>query len=223
MELKCAICGVRACQKEPEQRSFPPFCPMSSESPALDEARAVYTDPETRRLYLASARMVAAGYRRDTPDGPPYYTRTRVEEVMNLARRLDVTRLGIAFCGGLVREARILQEILEASEFEVFSVMCKTGSIPKDHIGLTDEEKIVPGRFEVMCNPVGQAKLLNAAETGLNVAVGLCVGHDSLFFQHSKAPVTVLVVKDRVTGHNPAAALYTAHSYYRRLRERGKE
>ena len=26
-----------------------------------------------------------------------------------------------------------------------------------------------------------------------------------------------LLVKDRVMGHNPAAALYTSHSYYRRL------
>ena len=87
-------------------------------------------------------------------------------------------------------------------------------------IGLTDEEKIRPGGFESLCNPIGQAKLLNEAGTGLNVVVGLCVGHDSLFFQHSEAPVTVLVAKDRVTGHNPAAALYTSHSYYRRLREK---
>lgn len=54
------------------------------------------------------ARMVAAGYRRDTPEGPHYYIRTRVEEVMSLARRLGMTRLGIAFCGGPVREARLL-------------------------------------------------------------------------------------------------------------------
>jgi len=28
----------------------------------------------------------------------------------------------------------------------------------------------------------------------------------------------VLVAKDRVTGHNPVAALYTSQSYYKRLR-----
>ena len=32
-----------------------------------------------------------------------------------------------------------------------------------------------------MCNPILQAKLLNKAKTDLNVVVGLCVGHDSLF------------------------------------------
>jgi len=138
---------------------------------------------------------------------------------MSFARRLDVSKLGIANCIGLMREARLLQEILEANGFEVYSVCCKVGSIPKEEIGLADEEKIRPGQFEALCNPIGQAKLLNEAGTGLNIVVGLCVGHDSLFFRHSEAPVTVLVAKDRVTGHNPAAALYTSHSYYSRLRE----
>jgi uncharacterized metal-binding protein len=55
--------------------------------------------------------------------------------------------------------------------------------------------------------------------SGLDYLIGLCVGHDSLFFKHSDAPVTVLVAKDRVLGHNPVAALYTSHSYYRRLKD----
>ena len=137
---------------------------------------------------------------------------------MHFAQRLGISRLGIASCIGLIREARMFQAILEAHDFEVFAVCCKVGSIPKEDIGLADEDKVRPGEYEVLCNPIGQAQLLNEAGTGLNVAVGLCVGHDSLFFQHSEAPVTVLIAKDRVTGHNPAAALYTSHSYYRRLR-----
>ncbi|MFW6115778.1 MAG: DUF1847 domain-containing protein [Chloroflexota bacterium] len=209
MELNCALCRVQACTKEPGSERYPTFCPMSQETTALAEARAVYEDQETLELARAAARTEAAGYCKEP----------RVEEVMSLAGRLGVTRLGIASCVGLLREARLLQEILEANGFEVFSVCCKAGSIPKEAIGLRDEEKIRPGQFEALCNPIGQAKLLNEAGTGLNVVVGLCVGHDSLFFRHSEAPVTVLVAKDRVTGHNPAAALYTSHSYYSRLRE----
>lgn len=48
----------------------------------------------------------------------------------------------------------------------------------------------------------------------MNIVMGLCVGHDSLFYKYSDAIVTTLVTKDRVTGHNPAAALYTSNSYY---------
>jgi len=142
-----------------------------------------------------------------------------VEEVMSFARRIGAQHLGIASCVGLIQEAGILQEIFEAHGFQVSSVCCKVGCIPKEEIGLADEEKIRPGQFEALCNPVGQAKLLTEAGAELNVLVGLCVGHDSLFFRHSEVPVTVLIAKDRVTGHNPAAVLYTSHSYYGRLRE----
>ena len=68
-----------------------------------------------------------------------------------------------------------------------------------------------------MCNPILQAKLLNEAGTDLNVVMGLCVGHDSLFYKYSDALVTTLVTKDRVLGHNPVAALYQANAYYKRL------
>jgi hypothetical protein len=38
-----------------------------------------------------------------------------------------------------------------------------------------------------------------------------------LFSKHSDAPVTTLVVKDRVTGHNPVSVLYGQNFYYKRL------
>jgi uncharacterized metal-binding protein len=41
------------------------------------------------------------------------------------------------------------------------------------------------------------------------VIVGLCLGHDMLFTMNSKAPVTTLIVKDRLLGHNPVIALYS--------------
>ena len=68
-----------------------------------------------------------------------------------------------------------------------------------------------------MCNPILQAKILNQEQTDLNVVIGLCVGHDSMFYKYSEALCTTLVTKDRVLGHNPAAALYQADSYYAKL------
>jgi uncharacterized metal-binding protein len=209
MEMKCPVCGVQACSQGPGA-SLPSFCPGQTHPEALAAAREVYqNDEQTRRLSVAAAQVEAEGYCRWP----------RVQEVMAFARRLGATHLGIAHCAGLIREARLLLDILEANGLSVSGVCCKVGSIPKEEVGLTDAEKVRPGGFEALCNPVGQAMLLNEAGTELNVVVGLCVGHDSLFFRHSQAPATVLVAKDRVTGHNPAAALYTSHSYYRRLKE----
>jgi uncharacterized metal-binding protein len=208
MELSCSLCRVQACRQEPGVKTVPTFCPAETQPGILDRIRQFYaTDNETQLLARAAAQVEAAGYGRWP----------RVQEVMEFARRLEVSHLGIATCVGLLQEAGLLQEILEENGFRVSSVCCKVGSIPKEEIGLQDGEKVHPGQFEALCNPVAQANLLNDTGTGLNIVVGLCVGHDSLFFRHSKAPVTVLVAKDRVTGHNPAAALYTSHSYYKRL------
>ena len=102
--------------------------------------------------------------------------------------------------------------------FEVISILCKAGRTSKDRVGIKDEEKIFRGTEESMCNPIFQAKLLNEEKTDFNILLGLCVGHDSLFFQYAKAPTTVLAVKDRVTGHNPLVPIYLSTSYYQKLR-----
>jgi uncharacterized metal-binding protein len=95
------------------------------------------------------------------------------------------------------------------------------GAVPKEAIGLAEQDKIRQGQFESMCNPIAQAMVMNDAGVEFNILLGLCVGHDSLFFKHADAPTTVLAVKDRVTGHNPLAAVYLLESYYARLTEKG--
>ncbi len=207
----CALCGTVACDGAPGAKKAPSSCPMLTAAELLRGVEGSYrSDDHLRRIALESARTEAAGY----------CVATRVEETMDFARRMGWRHLGIAHCVGLMKEARAAREIFTAGGFEVHTVCCKTGSIDKQKVGIADQEKVRPGEFEVLCNPVAQAALLAQAGTEFNVVMGLCAGHDSLFFMNSKAPVTVLVAKDRVLGHNPAAALYTSHSYYRRLVQR---
>ena len=116
-----------------------------------------------------------------------------------------------------VEEAKTTSLILTKAGFEVVSVICCVGGISKDKIGLKEDQKIHGNKYEPMCNPIAQAGMCNAAGTELNILLGLCVGHDSLFIKHSKAYTTVFAVKDRVLGHNPLALVYTAESYYRRF------
>ena len=144
-----------------------------------------------------------------------------MEELIEFSQRMGYKRLGLAFCGGLTHEAAILAEILEKHGFEIVSVSCKVGGVSKERIGVKDEEKIRIGEFESMCNPITQAKILNQAKTDFNIMLGLCIGHDSLFLKFVEGLTTVFAVKDRVTGHNPLATLYTLRSYYQRLMERG--
>ncbi len=209
LELRCTACGIRGCAEPSNIKKLPSFCPMPVRSEQLTGVERRYLeDADLRKFACESARTESAGYCRAT----------RIEEIMDFARRIGAEKLGIAHCVGLIEEARLASEIFRANGFEVAAICCKVGSISKEKVGLKDDEKVRPGQFEALCNPVAQAALLAEAGTQLNVVVGLCVGHDSLFFMHSRAPVTVLVAKDRVLGHNPVAALYTSRSYYQRLK-----
>ncbi len=214
---KCGQCrlepGEKACRVE--GKKTPVFCPMELEKEVIERAKESYQEPGTGEFARQASLQEASGYAVDKSN--PELRRPvkpRLQEVAEFARRMGYRRLGLAFCNGLRIEAAAVTRYLEAQGFVVVSVICKVGRIPKEEIGLKDSEKIAPGRLEAMCNPVGQAEILNASSTEFNIVLGLCVGHDALFFKHAQAPTTVLAVKDRVTGHNPLAVVYTLNTYY---------
>ena len=208
-EPGCAYCPdtVRACRVGESEERGPGFCPIKVMGDELAAAVALYDEPENRKIAQVSGRIEAEGY----------CEWTRVEEICQFAKKMGFKKIGIATCISFVDQAKTMSRILESHGFEVASVACKHGSIPKEDLGLKDEEKIRPGNYEAICNPVGQAELLKRAGCEFNVVMGLCVGHDSLFFKHAEGLTTVLVAKDRVLAHNPIGALNLAESYYSKV------
>ena len=79
-----------------------------------------------------------------------------VERNDRVYQRDDFERIGLAFCSGFRREAKMLSEIFEAHGIELISVMCKTGGIDKTAAGVPEEYKLKPGQFEAHCNPIAQ-------------------------------------------------------------------
>lgn len=214
-QLSCTDCSVYNCRTR--NGNFPGFCLTTKDN----GGHAVADDIAEIKAYLQGDDQDAIVARASAQvEGLFYGKLTRVEEIMEFARRIGAKKIGIATCAGLIEEAKIFAEILAAKGFDYYSAICKVGGVDKTEIGILDEEKIRPGQYEAMCNPILQARILNRHNTDLNVVVGLCAGHDSLFIKYSDALVTTLITKDRLTGHNPAAALYTAHSYYKRLLEK---
>src|SRR5512138_3153933 len=226
-EPSCASCGVVQAKLGTTScyagtgAGAPPrpgHCPTSTQEEivrgALDDLRG---DGPDAKLARVAARVEGLGYDRG-PDGVRARW-TRVEDTIAFAKLMGYRRIGIATCIGLLDESERLAAILAAQGLEPMSVCCKAGSIDKLALGLSEKEKVRPGTFEPACNPIAQAKILNRAKADMNVIVGLCVGHDMLFAKYSKAPVTTLVVKDRVTNHNPAAVLYGQNFYYKRLQK----
>lgn len=194
--MNCARCNDKKCYLEGKD------CTGKS-----DRIAQGYHESASRKIMAAAAEVEAEGYA----------NLTRVEELILFSKKMGYTKLGIAFCAGCADEATALSNILEP-HFALESVCCKVCGTDKSVFGL---KTIRGGQRETICNPLAQAQLLNEAATELNIIVGLCLGHDILFTKNSTAPVTTLVVKDRVLANNPAGVLYSPYWKYK-LKQKGK-
>ena len=220
---QCAICETYACtssiltgKMNPGEK--PDFCPLKVNPEIIKHSVEEYKKPENHTMAYTSAVQEFQNYEW-LPGRKMRTCITRIEEIMDFAKKIHYRKLGLAYCAGLRYEAKLAAQIFLAKGFELASVCCKCSSTPKEEVGLSEEQKIRgPGTIEMMCSPITQAILLNDAEVGLAVMLGQCVGHDTLFIKYIAVPTTILGVKDRVFGHDPIRALYLSQGpYYGRL------
>jgi uncharacterized metal-binding protein/predicted Fe-Mo cluster-binding NifX family protein len=134
----------------------------------------------------------------------------RIAEFIYYCLGMEYKHLGVAFCVEMFKEAEILTRLLKRF-FKVSTVCCKIG-------GYAQRDMIMAAEG-VLCNPIGQARVLNGLGTDINVVVGLCVGVDFIFVRHSEAPTSTLFVKDKSLANNPVSALYSKYYIKEILRE----
>lgn len=221
---QCGKCPSGYCRGAPrkdiDRSLLPAFCPMKIDEALVEEVAKKYDQEEVRKIYVPATITEKEAF--ELVRGVRIAVRPRIKEIIEFSKLLGFKRLGVAFCSGLRDEGGRVVEFLEkGSGLEVASVMCKCGAIDKTTYHVDAKYKIADAeKFEAACNPILQAELLNKAKTDLNIIVGLCLGHDILFTKYSKAPVTTLIVKDRMLGHNPVIALYSG--YHKNLIESQK-
>jgi uncharacterized metal-binding protein len=216
---RCAECKIEKTICRHEDGNGPAYCPTINLGEVVENSLSEYDKPDIKAFAVNATIQEGEGYVNKEKDNPHvrYAIKPRIQETIEFAHKMGYKRLGLAFCGGLQHEAKIVSEILKSQGFELASVVCKVGRTPKEFLGIEEEQKIAPYEFESMCSPITQAQMLNSAKTDFNIIFGLCVGHDSLVMRYFDAPCTVLVAKDRVTGHNPMAAINLYKSYYKKL------
>ena len=202
MTYTCANCLKHECSKK-DKGSLPKNCSMNNKE-LMAKALHEYAKEENRRFYILSSEIEALGYGEWV----------RLKEIMEFSHMMGFKHLGLAFCRGLRHEAKIASDILTANGFEVSSVICKTAGVDKCEAHIA--HKVHEGEFEPMCNPIAQAAFLEEAETEFNIVLGLCVGHDSLFYKYSHVLTTTFAVKDRVLAHNPLGAVYLSEGYMKK-------
>ncbi len=198
--FSCLDCAKRVC--ETKTNEVPSRCAGEDAIVLHDEVRALYADPENH--CIMEAAVVSSSQCGNL---------TRVQETIEFAHLVGARKIGIATCAMLVRESRILRSLLEQAGFEVFGVACKVEGNRRSDLDLVQEDG---EEGPVLCNPIMQARLLAKAGTDLNIVMGLCVGHDALFYKYTQAITTTLVTKDHVAAHNACAGLYGAKTVYRK-------
>ena len=208
-DVTCMECEVYKCRYPGVGKPWPKKCPRKNYSHLLKKTtERNQRDPHVKNVNLACDEAIYRGYN----PGESVYTWPRVRELIEYARVLGYKKIGIAGCMGLIDESKTLGNILTSAGFQVSLVNCMAGSTTRAKF-LLKERKEATSSF--VCSPLFQAEVLNKEKTDLNVMVGLCLGHDILFIKNSKADVTPLIVKDRLTGHNPVVALYASKTYFK--------
>ena len=193
-EYSCIDCAMSGC--EFVERGRPAFCPTDEFDLQKEEWLLERLDEEENRRVIEAA-SVSVHTASDLK-------LSHMKEIVLFARELGAKKIGIASCISLAPEARAAAKVLRAYGFEVVGAICKIGSITYGDLGI-DVERRSPQT--VVCNPMYQAKVLNDAHTDLNVVMGLCAGHDALFFKYAEALCTVLTVKDFKFDHYSVRAL----------------
>ena len=127
VDPSCAYCppNVRACRAGRPTRVARASVRARWIPRRQDAARALYDDPETRKIAHAAALVESEGYCKWT----------RVEEVVQFAKKMGFHKIGIANCISFVDHAYVLSGILESHGFEVVSIACKNGSVPEGSPG----------------------------------------------------------------------------------------
>jgi uncharacterized metal-binding protein len=193
--LKC-ICNKQGCWRG-KDTGMPAYCFGNDYIEEIQKAAAEYKKPGVVSLYKAASKVG------DHNGGMT----PRIKEALLFAKELKFKKIGFAACSAMQMEMNYLQKLFEGEGFEVIIASCQIGRVSAATRGVPEVEHC----YRSSCNPIAQANILNSRGTELNFLVGLCMGHDVIFTKYSEAPVSTLIVKDRVTGNNPAAALYGWH------------
>lgn len=197
VKIQNCICSRQGCWRDDEQK-IPKYCQAKKYIDEIEISKGEYNKTDNISIYEAACIVGAEN------DG----FRPRIEEAVHFVKHLKLTKVGFAACTAFENEMRILTNLFMQEDVHVICANCPIGGVSAEERGFPELADYVNSK----CNPIAQAEILNRERTELNFIIGLCLGHDILFTRYSTAPVSTLIVKDRMTGNNPAAALYGHHA-----------
>lgn len=202
MLYDCSECKSRVCMTGTGKA--PANCPMRA--PGYDEKiRSAYAQKTV--CAMENAAQTACGTKEDRDLTP------RIKVLIEYMKKMGYKKIGIIFCAMVFSEMDWLSRILRKCGFEVVSACCLNGGTNITEHGVELPEPAVKPGYDPACNPIGQARLMNAQHTEFNIVSSLCAGHDTLAFRYSEAPCSLLSIKDVSMEMCPINALHLYPKY----------
>jgi uncharacterized metal-binding protein len=181
--MDCTNCQPKTC-RESESCSIEKF----------DRSLVVtdYQETENQKIIQAAASLVDNGKAGNL---------SRLQETIEFINRMEYKKIGLAYCYGMEKEAKLFRDKFKAEGIKLRTVSCTVGGINQNEINPSSCTE------KVSCNPLGQAAELNEEGVDFVIIMGICLGHDILLQRNLKSDFTTFVVKDRVFGNAPLMAL----------------
>lgn len=230
--MQCSKCPTKVCAEAPTKtvlaKKAPSWCPLKTKAEIIQKAVAT-SKRKDKKLLKAAVEVEKEAYVNVFSEAvdkafdaekwglKPFHT--RVLETINFARKMGYKKIGIACCFSCLWDAKVLANAFINRGIEVIVRGCKAFQVKNStFLNLKDEETLVPGGFQPMCNPIAQVDTLVDSGCEMVVAFGECSGHDALAGKYSSVPYSLIGVKDRVLAHNPVIALTETWSpFYKKL------
>jgi uncharacterized metal-binding protein len=151
-----------------------------------------YKEPENQKILQVAASLV---------DNGKAGTLSRLQEIIAFIKSMSYKKVGLAYCYGMEKDAKLLKDIFQTEGIRLRAVSCTIGGINQNQIDSSSCTE------KVSCNPIGQAKELNGEKIDFTIVMGICLGHDILLQRNLESDFSTFVVKDRVFQNSPLNAI----------------
>ncbi|MCP4755490.1 MAG: DUF1847 domain-containing protein [Proteobacteria bacterium] len=181
--IQCASCFKQSCVGDGHQEKE--YCPTYAHPEVFDAAKKIYAeDSETGLLAKHAAVIESKGY----------MVWPRLKDIIELARRMEFTKIAVLFCPDLGREAKKTCRLLTESGFTVVSRVC----------GINKSTPQLPEALMSELNESAPEMIVNA---------GLCSAFEAEALRLSTVPATTFIARDKKLNNNPAAAVYASDKW----------
>lgn len=120
LSVNCAKCPGPVCNS-PAWQEGPDNCHLKLLPEVIKKATKKCFSSDFQYFAMMASKQEGSGYMR-LPHAPkiPSPIKSRVEETMEFAQRMDYKKLGVAYCSGVQFEASLLVPILETGDLRLY-------------------------------------------------------------------------------------------------------